>query len=165
MTSMVVAQSNNPEPESWTRAEAIDRLRAEFQQLCGDSRSMCRVAAERGIFCRGFGRWPEREFHERWKGLLGVSTHLTRVQIERLADIWQLSEQVRHHVSLACDAQALCPGACRGWNEFSNADLGRFCKESLGRSVVVADFAAGEGDMISLYQDELGPRKPRRSAS
>lgn len=100
---------------------------------------MCRVAAERGIFCRGFGRWPEREFHERWKRLLGVSTHLNRSQIERLADIWQLSEQLRHRVPLACDAQTLSPGACRGWDEFSNADLSRFCKEIMGRNVTVAD--------------------------
>ena len=152
------------EPESWTRAEAITRLRTALVDLCGDGRSMCRVAAESGIFCRGFGRWPEREFHERWKPLIGVSTHLSRPQMERLADIWQLSEQLRHHVALACDAQALCPGACRGWNEFSNSDLARFCKETLGRSVVVTELTSGE-DEIRLYQAGSGNPKPRRSAS
>ena len=126
---------------------------------------MCRVAAERGIFCRGFGRWPEREFHERWKRLLGVSTHLNRSQIERLADIWQLSEQLRHRVPLACDAQTLSPGACRGWDEFSNADLSRFCKEIMGRDVTVAGLTFTSIEQIRLHQIEPGSQKPRRFAS
>ena len=96
---------------------------------------MCRAAAEEGIFCHGFKRWPEREFHDRWKDHLGVSTHLTRSQMEELADLWQLTEQVSRRDALICDAQTVCPGACRGWNEFTDSDLERFCLEILGETV------------------------------
>jgi hypothetical protein len=90
---------------------------------------MCRAAADEGIFCRGFRRWPEREFHDRWKEHLGVSTHLTRSQMEELADLWQRSEQLRRREVLICDSQTVCPGACAGWNEFTDEDLERFCRD------------------------------------
>lgn len=122
---------------AWTRAEAIARLRRELLGLCGDGLSMCRVAAARGIFCRGFRRWPAREFHDRWKNTLGVSTHLNREQMEVLADLWQLTEQLRTGQALICDAQTSRPGACRGWDEFSDEDLAGFCRQLLGRDVSV----------------------------
>jgi hypothetical protein len=98
---------------------------------------MCRAAAEEGIFCRGFKRWPEREFYDRWKGHLGVSTHLNREQMEALADLWQQSEQLLRRDALICDAQTVWPGACAGWNEFTDADLERFCFEILGENVLL----------------------------
>ena len=87
-------------PELWTRAEAIACLRESLVKLCGEGRSMCQAAADRGIFCRGFRQWPEREFHDLWKPLIGESTHLSRAQMERFADLWQLSEQVRQGFTL-----------------------------------------------------------------
>jgi hypothetical protein len=98
---------------------------------------MCEIAAQRGIFCRGFRRWPDSEFDRRWRLTLGRSTHLTRVQMEELANLWQLAEQVRHRVGLACDAQRPGQGACRGWDEFSNQDLARHCNDILGVDVIV----------------------------
>lgn len=143
-----------PQDVLWTRAEAIAQLRESLVQLCGDGRSMCQAAAERGIFCRGFRQWGEREFHDLWKPLIGVSTHLSRTQMERFADLWQLSEQVRQGLTLACDAQVVRPGVCRGWDEFSNVDLSRFCAEILGRRVVVTD-----GHPIAI---EIAPELPKR---
>jgi hypothetical protein len=129
----------SPERKLWTRAEAIERLRVSLRKLSDDAHSMCQVAAERRIFCRGFQRWHDHEFHVRWKPILGESTHLTRPQMEELANLWQLTEQVRMRVDLACDAQAICHGACRGWSEFSNETLARYCYEILGHNVVVTD--------------------------
>jgi hypothetical protein len=126
-------------PPVWTRGEAISRLRESLQRLSDDEHSMCQVAAERRIFCRGFQRWHDSEFHDRWKAILGESTHLTRPQMEELANLWQLTEQIRTRVGLACDAQAMHHGACRGWDEFSNETLARYCNEVLGRNVVVTD--------------------------
>ena len=116
-------------PAAWSRDEAIARLRGRLVEIAGEERSICRVAADRGIFCRGFRRWNDREFHDRWKATLGVSTHLTRPQMEQLADIWQLSEQLRHGVGLACDAPAGANGACRGWEEFSDHEIKEFSLE------------------------------------
>jgi hypothetical protein len=121
----------------WTRKEAIERLRQNLLALCDEDHSMCEVAADRNIFCRGFRRWHEAEFHRKWKAVLGQSTHLSRAQMERLANIWQLSEQIRCRASLACDAQTIAHGPCRGWDEFSNETLARFCDEILGRNVIV----------------------------
>src|SRR4051812_4496675 len=100
---------------------------------------MCDVAAEKRIFSRGFRRWHDAEFHRRFKGVLGTSTHLSRAQLERLADIWQISEQFRRGVSFACDANDGGLAACRGWSEFSNAALERWCAELLGLSVIVTE--------------------------
>ncbi len=121
-------------PAAWTRDEAIARLRIRLVEIAGVERSICRVAAERGIFCRGFRRWNDSEFHERCKATLGVSTHLTRAQMERLADIWQLSEQLRHGVGLACDAPAGSHGACRGWEEFSDQEIREFSCEMIAQA-------------------------------
>ena len=59
--------------------------------------------------------------------------------MERLADVWQLSEQLAADVAFACDASACAPGACRGWNEFSNDALASFCADLLGAQVVVVE--------------------------
>jgi len=117
--------------------DAIARLRGSLLKLTDEEHSMCQVAAERGIFCRGFRRWDDAEFDRRWRSCLGRSTHLSRAHMEQLADLWQLSEQIRHRVRLVCDAQSLEHGACRGWDEFSNEEIARFCGEILGESVVV----------------------------
>lgn len=124
-------------PTVFTRHQAIAVLRRGLERLGDPEHSTCHVAAERGIFCRGFRRFDDHEFHRRWKPVLGQSTHLNREQIERLADLWELCEQVAAHVRVACDARAAAPGPCRGWFEFSDEALGRFCAELLGREVVV----------------------------
>ena len=126
-------------PVLWERGEALTRLRQALLTLCDGEHSMCQVASERGIFCRGFGRWNASEFDRRWRFAIGRSTHLSRAQMEEFANVWQLSEQLRQRVSLACDAGHNSPGGCRGWDEFSNADLSRFCADVLGSSVQVVE--------------------------
>lgn len=115
-----------PVPAGRTREEAVALLREQLTRLTHGEHSICRVAAERGIFCRGFRRWNDHEFHDRWKATLGVSTHLTRPQMEELADLWQQGEQLRHGVALACDAPASSRAACRGWAEFTNLEIQGF---------------------------------------
>ncbi len=126
-------------PKLWRREEAVTHLRTSLLQLTDDEHSLCQVAAERGIFCRGFHRWPEAEFDRRWRKYIGRSTHLSRAQMEEYANLWQLAEQIRRRVSLACDAQTTGKGPCRGWNEFSNAELARFCSDVLGENVEVIE--------------------------
>jgi hypothetical protein len=107
--------------------------------MTDDQHSLCQIAAERGIFCRGFRRWSESEFDRRWRKYIGRSTHLSRPQMEAYANVWELAEQIRRRVSLSCDAQTNSGGPCRGWNEFSNADLARFCNDVLGENVEVVE--------------------------
>jgi hypothetical protein len=126
-------------PVVWGRDEAVARLRKALLTLVDGEHSMCQVASEHGIFCRGFGRWNASEFDRRWRSAIGRSTHLSRAQMEEFANLWQLSEQYRQRVSLACDAASNAHGGCRGWDEFSNADLSRFCAEVLASSVQVVE--------------------------
>lgn len=126
-------------PQVWHRSQAISHLRGALLAMTDDEHSLCQVAAERGIFCRGFRRWGEAEFDRRWRKYIGRSTHLTRAQMEEYANVWELAEQIRRRVSLACDAQTATHGPCRGWNEFSNAELARFCNDVLGENVDVIE--------------------------
>lgn len=125
--------------EVWCRADTISRLRAHLLRMTDDDNSLCRVAAERGIFCRGFRRWNVPEFDRRWRDFIGRSSHLSRAQMEEYANVWQLTEQVACGVSLACDTADAARGPCRGWNEFSNAVLAQFCADLLGESVEVVE--------------------------
>lgn len=126
-------------PGVWHRNDAISRLRAALLAMTDADHSLCQIAAERRIFCRGFRRWDEAEFDRRWRKFIGRSTHLSRSQMEEYANLWELAEQVRKRVSLACDAQTTQRGPCRGWNEFSNAELARFCSDVLGANVEVIE--------------------------
>ena len=126
------------ETEVWPRRNAIAKLREELLRLTDNEHSMCQVAAAHGILCLGFRRWSASEFDRRWRTCLGRSTHLSRTQMEELANVWMLSEQIRLRVALSCDAQTLHHGACRGWDDFSNADLSRFCSDILGKNIGVA---------------------------
>ena len=120
----------------WSRNEAIARLRAALLALTDDEHSMCQIAGQRGIFCNGFRRWNGAEFDRRWKFAIGRSTHLTRPQMEECANLWQLTEQIRQRDPLACDAKTTGPAPCRGWNEFSDAELSRFCAD-LSKSATI----------------------------
>jgi len=123
----------------WSRSEALERLRAALLALTDEEHCMCQVAAERGIFCHGFRRWNASEFDRRWRSAIGRSTHLNRSQMEQFANLWQLSEQIRQRVGLACDAKTGESGPCRGWDEFSNGELARFCADLLGKNVEIVE--------------------------
>jgi hypothetical protein len=133
----VSSSSDTPAaPDVLTREEAIGRLRAGLLALSDGEHSMCEVAARLGVFCKGFRRWPDAEFLRLWMRTMGQSTHLNRAQMERLADVWQLTEQLRLRIPIACDACS-ASGPCRGWNEFSDAQLERFCADVLGQDVAI----------------------------
>lgn len=138
MATLLARDTNGVAP-TWRRPEAIAKLRDALVRLTDDEHSMCSVAAERGIFCRGFHRWNAAEFDRRWRNFIGRSTHLTRPQMEAFANLWQLAEQIRCGVNLSCDTRTSGRGPCRGWEEFSNADLSRFCADILGESIVVTE--------------------------
>ena len=99
-------------------------------------------------------RWHEAKFHRKWKFVLGQSTYPTRAQMERLANIWQLSEQIRCRVGLACDAQTIAHGPCRSWHEFSNELLARSYGEVLGRNVIVLEARNDEASAFVPHPPE-----------
>jgi hypothetical protein len=116
-------------PPGRDRDVSIAELRLRLEALADGERSLCAIVGERGIFCRGFRQWNDHEFHRRWKAVFGSSTHLSRREIERLADLWQLMEQLVCGAGVPCDVRSAGPTACAGWREFTDTELERFCTE------------------------------------
>jgi hypothetical protein len=124
-------------PETLSRDGAIDILRAELLKLAGDEVSICRIAAEKNIFCRGLHRHSDAELRQRFPWINAKDPRMPRAEMEELVDRWQLARQEVDDLPTACDVQQLEHDGCRGWDDFSNEDLSRFCLELTGRNVVV----------------------------
>lgn len=120
-----------------SRENAISRLRRKLREMTGNNTSACQVAAERGILCRGFARYNDRELHEAYAKLIPGSGSMSREDLQRAADIWQLERQTDVGTVVSCDTQQMFYETCRGWMDFSNAQLARFCLELLGEEVIV----------------------------
>jgi hypothetical protein len=122
-----------------TRAELIDRLRAELLETCDDEHSMCEAATKRGIFCHGFSQWTFSELRRRFPTIVRSRPAITPAELKELANEWILARQAAQGLPLACDAQ-MHEGAlriCKGWDQWSNADLARFLHELTGEEVEV----------------------------
>ena len=123
--------------ETIGREEAIKLLRSEFLKLVDDEKSICRVAAEKGIFCKGFQRYSDFELRKSYRWIARKDRRYTREEIEDLANRWQLARQDVDELPLACDVQQLEHDSCRGWDDFSNEELGKFVEQTTGRKVAV----------------------------
>ena len=129
-------------PKTLERDQAIRALRHYLLKLTDEDTSVCQVAAKKGIFCGGFHRYTDEQFREHYANLVARRPGLTRKQLEYLANQWQLARQLVDNVRFACDAQAMEHDTCKGWDEFSNEDLARFCRDILGAEVSVLGAAA-----------------------
>jgi hypothetical protein len=128
----------SPEPvRTLDRSGAIGELRKKLLSLSSDEHSACEVAAENGIFCRGFKRYDDEQLRQRYAWLVRHDPTITREKLEEIADRWQMARQMVNDMPLACDVQRVEQDTCGGWDEFSNEDLARFCLEMLGEKVVV----------------------------
>jgi hypothetical protein len=131
-----------PGPKVISRTEAIGRLRHYLKSLTDDEHSMCQVAAKKGIFCHGFARFSDGELKKRFAALSARRPGMNRWQLEELANRWELARQVVDGVTLACDAQTLEHDTCRGWDDFTNDQLARFCADLLALDVVITEAEA-----------------------
>ena len=120
-----------------SRGGAIDILRAQLVKLAGDDVSICKIAAEKNIFCRGLHRHSDVELRRRFDWINARNPRMPRAEMEAVVDRWQLARQEVDQLPTACDVQQLEHDGCNGWDDFSNEDLSRFCLELTGRSVVV----------------------------
>ncbi len=130
--------TNTEAPETIARDEAIKLLREKFLTLVDDENSICKVAAEKGIFCQGFQRYSDFELRKRYRWIARKDRRFTREEIEDLANRWQLARQDVDDLPLACDVQKLEQDSCRGWDDFSNEELAKVVWQMTGRQVTVA---------------------------
>lgn len=121
-----------------SRSTLIAALREELSRRAKGDMSICRLAAQTGVFCRGFRRFTDAELKERFGWIAKKNPEATRPELEELADRWQMARQDVLGALTSCDVQQLEHDSCGGWDDFSNEDLSAFLRELTGRKVVVS---------------------------
>ncbi|HVS31598.1 MAG TPA: hypothetical protein VMS98_09100 [Thermoanaerobaculia bacterium] len=136
---MAQQRSEPPVPavETTSRADMIGRLRSELSQCTDIENSICKVAAERGIFCNGFKRYTEEELRDRYWWIVRKNPSMSREELETVANDWQLAQQEVFEEPFACDVQQRVRDTCRGWGDFSNEKLARFYFQLTGKEIKV----------------------------
>jgi hypothetical protein len=124
--------------ESISRPALITALRDELSRRAGTDTSICTLAARTGIFCKGFSRYSDAELKERYSWIAKKNPAAPREELEEIADRWQLAREDVLGKSTSCDVQQIEHDACRGWDDFTDADLANFLRELTGRSVAVS---------------------------
>jgi hypothetical protein len=124
-------------PETQSRESIIGALRTELARRANGEMSICKLAAQNGIFCKGFDRYSDNELKRRFGWIVKRAPGATRQELEDVADRWQLARQDVDGVATACDVQQLEHDMCRGWDDFSNEQLSGFLLELAGPSVAV----------------------------
>lgn len=120
-----------------SRPALIVALREELSRRARGEMSICRLAAETGVFCKGFRRYTDDQLREHYPWIAKKNPDAPREELEAIADRWQMARQDVVGVQTSCDVQQLEHDACGGWDDFSNDDLARFLRELTGRKVEV----------------------------
>jgi hypothetical protein len=126
-----------PATERLSKTAAIALLREALLEVAGPDVSLCRAAADRGIFCEGFDRYTDRGLRSSYRWITQRYPGATREELEELADRWQLARQEVNQLPLACDVQTREHDTCAGWDGFTPEELSRFILELTSRNVVV----------------------------
>ncbi|HUP46857.1 MAG TPA: hypothetical protein VM779_15225 [Thermoanaerobaculia bacterium] len=121
-----------------SRDEAIARLRRELTELTDIENSVCKVAAERGVFCGGFRQFSDAELREKYDWIVAKNPAMSRADLERIANDWQLAQQDVRDLPIACDVQARVHDTCRGWDDFTNEKLALFFQQLTGQEIVIS---------------------------
>jgi hypothetical protein len=121
-----------------TREAAVARIRRQLIAMTQEGKSVCQIAAEKNILCRGFHRDTDDELRWRYAEAIPGATEVTREELETRANAWQIERQRHEGMLLCCDVQYACNETCRAWDDFTNEDLARFCSELSGESIRVS---------------------------
>ena len=123
--------------QTLNRSEIISRLRRELMQGTDEENSVCKVAAERGVFCKGFKRYTDEDLRRRYDWIVAKNPAMTREDLERIANDWQLAQQEVHELPMACDVQQKVYDTCRGWNDFTDEQLAKFYFQLTGDEIAI----------------------------
>ncbi|HEX9160275.1 MAG TPA: hypothetical protein VF980_01105 [Thermoanaerobaculia bacterium] len=127
-----------PKLETITRTELVIRLRNALAKFTDIENSICKVAAERGIFCNGFNQYGDEDLRRRYDWIVKKRPDLNREQLEVIANDWQLAQQEVYELPIACDVQQTVRDTCRGWSDFTNEQLAKFYFQVTGQEVAIA---------------------------
>jgi hypothetical protein len=120
-----------------TRDQTIDGLRRALLELVDDDHSMCQVAGQKGIMCRGFRQFTDAELEERYGWLVKRRGPKSREEIEDLANRWQIARQLVCDTSLSCDTQTREHDTCWGWDTYSDDQLREFYLSICGEEITI----------------------------
>lgn len=123
--------------ESLSRNDLVDRLRTLLRQFADEDTSICKAAASRGIFCRGFLRYTDGQLKRRYNWIVRKRPGITRGELEQIANDWQIAQQQVHGLGFACDVQTRLHDTCGGWDDFTDEELVNFYAELTGRRVEI----------------------------
>ncbi|MEO8379469.1 MAG: hypothetical protein ABI779_07375 [Acidobacteriota bacterium] len=130
-------QQPQTQPELLSRPALIVALRNELSGRTAGEMSICKLAAETGIFCKGFGRYSADELKAHFPWIAKRNPEVSQGELEAIADRWQMARQEVVGTLSSCDTQQLEHDMCGGWDDFSNEELARFLLELTGRKVAV----------------------------
>ncbi len=119
------------------RSFVIEKLREHLVGFTNGDHSICEEAARRGIFCKGFRKFTDKELREKFDWIVQSRPGIERKQLEELINQYELARQEVHKVPIACDAAAIDHDMCLGWNEFSDTDLVRFYKNWFNEEISI----------------------------
>ena len=122
-----------------SRSVAIAMLRDALAEIAGPDTSICKAAADRGVFCRGFNRDDDVALRNRYDWINDRRPGISREDLEDLGDRYQLARQEVHQLPTACDVQAEEHDTCGGWDDFNAEELARFIFEIAKKRVVVSE--------------------------
>lgn len=120
-----------------TREAAVGRIRRQLIAMKEEGKSVCQIAAEKNILCRGFHRDTDDELRGRYAATIPGVSGMSREELEIRANAWQFERQQHEGMLLCCDVQYACYETCRAWDDFTNEQLAQFCGELLGDQVRV----------------------------
>ena len=127
-----------------TRQECIGDLQRDLRKLAPGEHSMCEVAARKGIYCKGFAQWTFDELKERYDWIAKARPNITREELEKLANAWQVARQDVFGTGLSCDTQSIEHDTCKGFDGWTDRDLARFHAEICGEAVEVTTLPGTE---------------------
>jgi hypothetical protein len=116
-------------PKVMSRETLIAALRSDLARRANGEMSICRLAAERGIFCKGMRRYSDEELRDRYSWIVSRNRDISREQLEEVADRWQMARQDVDNVPTSCDVQQIEHDTCGGWDDFTDEDLSCFLSE------------------------------------
>lgn len=119
------------------REEAIARIREELIRLTDGDTCMCKVAADRRIFCNGFKRFTDQELRDRYWWIVRRRPDITRAELEKIANDWQLTQQDVKNLPTACDVQTKVHDTCGGWTDFTDDQLVSFYEQMTGQRISI----------------------------
>jgi hypothetical protein len=120
-----------------TRETAVGLIRRKMIAMAEKGKSACQIAAENNILCRCFYRDTDDDLRWRYSARIPGALGMARPELESRANAWQLERQQQEGSLLCCDVQSMCYETCRAWDDFTNDELARFCKELPGGAVGV----------------------------